>query len=110
MATDTYFSKPGLTPERADFYARLGERGTAPLWEVLGKLVAPEPRPQTQPVLWQYDTLRDFPTLNGVEGKGGSIESHSVFAGAGMLFVGSGYGQFSQAPGNVLLAFRPKGK
>ena len=58
MATDTYFSKPGLTPERADFYSRLGERGTAPLWEVLGKLVAPEPRPQTQPVLWQYDTLR----------------------------------------------------
>ena len=61
-------------------------------------------------IVWQYDTLRDFPTLNGIEGKGGSIESQSVFAGAGMLFVGSGYGQFSQAPGNVLLAFRPKGK
>jgi polyvinyl alcohol dehydrogenase (cytochrome) len=61
-------------------------------------------------ILWQYDTLRDFPTLNGIEGKGGSIESQSVFAGAGLLFVGSGYGQFSQAPGNVLLAFRPKGK
>jgi hypothetical protein len=27
-----------------------------------------------------------------------------------MLFIGSGYGQFSQAAGNVLLAFRPKGK
>jgi polyvinyl alcohol dehydrogenase (cytochrome) len=61
-------------------------------------------------IIWQYDTLRDFPTLNGIEGKGGSIESQSVFAGAGMLFVGSGYGQFSQAAGNVLLAFRPKGK
>jgi polyvinyl alcohol dehydrogenase (cytochrome) len=61
-------------------------------------------------IVWQYDTLRDFPTLNGIEGKGGSIESQSVSAGAGMLFVGSGYGQFSQAPGNVLLAFRPKGK
>jgi polyvinyl alcohol dehydrogenase (cytochrome) len=61
-------------------------------------------------IVWQYDTLRDFPTLNGIEGKGGSIESQSVFAGAGMLFVGSGYGQFNQAPGNVLLAFRPKGK
>jgi polyvinyl alcohol dehydrogenase (cytochrome) len=60
-------------------------------------------------IVWQYDTLRDFPTLNGIEGKGVSIESHSVFAGAGMLFVGSGYGQF-RAPGNVLLAFRPKGK
>jgi polyvinyl alcohol dehydrogenase (cytochrome) len=61
-------------------------------------------------IVWQYDTLRDFPTLNGVAGKGGSIDSQSVFAGAGMLFIGSGYGQFSQAPGNVLLAFRPKGK
>jgi polyvinyl alcohol dehydrogenase (cytochrome) len=61
-------------------------------------------------IVWQYDTLRDFTTLNGVEGKGGSIDSQSVFAGAGMLFIGSGYGQFSQAPGNVLLAFRPKGK
>jgi len=61
-------------------------------------------------IVWQYDTLRDFPTLNGIEGKGGSIESQSVFAGAGMLFIGSGYGQFGQAPGNVLLAFKPKGK
>jgi polyvinyl alcohol dehydrogenase (cytochrome) len=61
-------------------------------------------------IVWQYDTLRDFPTLNGIEGKGGSIESQSVFAGAGMLFVGSGYGQFNQAPGNVLLAFRPKAR
>jgi polyvinyl alcohol dehydrogenase (cytochrome) len=65
---------------------------------------------RTGDIVWQYDTLRDFPTLNGVEGKGGSIDSQSVFAGAGMLFVGSGYGAFSQAPGNVLLAFRPKGK
>lgn len=64
----------------------------------------------TGDIVWQYDTLRDFQTLNGIEGKGGSIDSHSVFAGAGMLFVGSGYGQFDQAPGNVLLAFRPKGK
>ncbi|HKU15637.1 MAG TPA: PQQ-binding-like beta-propeller repeat protein [Steroidobacteraceae bacterium] len=61
-------------------------------------------------IVWQYDTLRDFATLNGVEGKGGSIDSQSVFAGAGMVFVGSGYGAFNQAPGNVLLAFRPKDK
>ena len=29
----------------------------------------------------------------------------SVF---GMLFIGSGYGQFRQPPGNVLLAFKPR--
>ncbi len=64
----------------------------------------------TGDIVWQYDTLRDFTTLNGVKGQGGGIDSHSVFAGSGMLFVASGYGGFRQPPGNVLLAFRPKGK
>ena len=59
-------------------------------------------------IVWQFDTLRDFPTLNGVKGQGGGIDSHSVFAGSGMVFVASGYGGFRQPPGNVLLAFRPK--
>lgn len=59
-------------------------------------------------LVFEYDTLRDFDTVNGIEGKGGAIDSHSVFAGAGMVFVGSGYGGFRQAPGNVLLAFRPR--
>jgi polyvinyl alcohol dehydrogenase (cytochrome) len=61
-------------------------------------------------VVWQYDTLRDFPTLNGVPGKGGGVDSQSIFAGDGALFIASGYGQFGQPPGNVLLAFRPKKK
>ncbi|MEX1031722.1 MAG: PQQ-binding-like beta-propeller repeat protein, partial [Cellvibrionaceae bacterium] len=63
---------------------------------------------KTGKIVWEYDTLRDFVTLNGVEGKGGSIDSHAIFAGDGMLFVNSGYGRFSQPAGNVLLAFRPK--
>ena len=58
MATDTFFNKPAVTPERAAFYGRLGERSTAPLWEVLGKLVPPAPAPDTRPVLWKYDDLR----------------------------------------------------
>ncbi len=58
--------------------------------------------------IFQYDTLRDFETVNGVAARGGSIDSHSVFAGSGMLFVAAGYGSFRQPPGNVLLAFRPK--
>ncbi len=58
--------------------------------------------------LWKYDTLRDFPTLNGVAGKGGSIDSASIVGVNGLVLVGSGYGMFGQAPGNVLLAFRPK--
>jgi polyvinyl alcohol dehydrogenase (cytochrome) len=63
---------------------------------------------RTGDVLFRFDTARPFETINGVEGTGGSIDAHSIAAGAGMLFVGSGYGSFSQAPGNVLLAFRPR--
>ena len=57
--------------------------------------------------LFQFDTVKDFDTVNGVEGYGGSIDSHSIAAGSGMLFVGSGYGSFRQVAGNVLLAFKP---
>ena len=57
--------------------------------------------------LFKYDTAVDFETVNGVEGYGGSIDSHAIAAGSGMVFVGSGYGAFSQVSGNVLLAFRP---
>lgn len=61
-------------------------------------------------LLFQYDTVQEYATSNGVAGKGGSIDSHSIAAGAGMVFVGSGYGAFSQTPGNVLLAFRPRNR
>jgi len=59
-------------------------------------------------VRFGFDTLRDFETVNGVPGKGGAIDAHSIAAGAGMVFIGSGYGRFGQPPGNVLLAFRPR--
>jgi polyvinyl alcohol dehydrogenase (cytochrome) len=57
--------------------------------------------------LWRYDTLRDFQALNGA-GKGGSIDNATIVATGGTLYVGSGYGLFGQAPGNMWLAFRPK--
>jgi polyvinyl alcohol dehydrogenase (cytochrome) len=60
----------------------------------------------TGDIVWRYDTLRDF----GVQGKGGGVDSHSIFAGAGLVFIASGYGAFGQPPGNVLLAFRPRKK
>ena len=55
-------------------------------------------------VLWEYDTLRDFETDNGVVAQGGSIGGHGPAIVGGMLFVGSGYA-VQHAPGNVLLAF-----
>jgi polyvinyl alcohol dehydrogenase (cytochrome) len=62
----------------------------------------------TGKLLWRYDTLRDFETLNGVAGRGGSIDAASIVGVNGLVLVGSGYGMFGQAPGNVLLAFRPR--
>jgi polyvinyl alcohol dehydrogenase (cytochrome) len=62
----------------------------------------------TGKLLWRYDTLRDFETLNGVAGRGGSIDAASIVGVNGLVLAGSGYGMFGQAPGNVLLAFRPR--
>lgn len=63
----------------------------------------------TGEVLFEYQTNKPYPnTVNGVEGRGGSIDSHPYVAADGTLFVQSGYARFGQPPGNVLLAFRPK--
>lgn len=56
-------------------------------------------------ILWQYDTNRDFQTVNGVPGKGASIQGPGPAVVGGMIFVNSGYGAFGGRPGNVLLAF-----
>lgn len=58
--------------------------------------------------IWKFDSLREYQTLNGVPGRGGSIDAASIVGVNGLVLVGSGYGMFGQAPGNVLLAFRPK--
>ena len=57
----------------------------------------------------QFDTARTFEAINGVEARGGSIDSASITAANGYLFVNSGYGMFGQLAGNVLLAFKVKG-
>jgi polyvinyl alcohol dehydrogenase (cytochrome) len=56
-------------------------------------------------VIWDYDTVRDFKTVNGVPGRGGAINGPGVTVAGGMLFANSGYAFFGQMPGNVLLAF-----
>ncbi len=62
-------------------------------------------------VLFEYMTNRDFPnTVNGVEGHGGGLDSAPYVAGDGTLFVQSGYARFGEPPGNVLIAFRPRGR
>lgn len=52
------FTKPDTSPERKEFYTRLDQKSTAPLWEVLTRLLSPAPAPETVPVLWRYDEVR----------------------------------------------------
>jgi len=56
-------------------------------------------------VLWQFDTNKDFETVNGVKGTGASIDGSPMIVVGGMLYVNSGYGGIAARPGNVLLAF-----
>jgi polyvinyl alcohol dehydrogenase (cytochrome) len=56
-------------------------------------------------ILWDFDTVRDFQTVNGVKAKGGSIDGPGAVVVNGMIFVNSGYARFGGMPGNVLLAF-----
>jgi len=56
--------------------------------------------------IWQFDTAKDFQTVNGVTAHGGSIGSAGVTVANGMLFVTSGFTGFQNGvPGNLLLAF-----
>ena len=56
-------------------------------------------------VIWDFDTHREFQTVNGVKAKGGSIDGPGAVVVGGMLFLNSGYSRFGGMPGNVLLAF-----
>jgi polyvinyl alcohol dehydrogenase (cytochrome) len=59
-------------------------------------------------IIWDFDTVREFTTVNGLIAKGGSMDGPGPTIAAGMLYVGSGYGSWGGAPGNVLLAFEAK--
>src|SRR5207253_1745166 len=57
-------------------------------------------------IIWEFDTNREFDTVNGVKAKGGSIGGAAgpTIVG-GMVYVSSGYGALAGRAGNVLLAF-----
>jgi polyvinyl alcohol dehydrogenase (cytochrome) len=56
-------------------------------------------------IIWDYDTDRDFKTVNGIPGHGGALDVGGPIVAGGMLFVNSGSAQRNGLPGNVLLAF-----
>jgi polyvinyl alcohol dehydrogenase (cytochrome) len=56
--------------------------------------------------VWQFDTAREFDTVNGVRAKGGSINAAGPVVAGGMVFMTSGYSELGGGVrGNVLLAF-----
>ena len=60
-------------------------------------------------VLWEFNTAREFDTVNGVAGKGGSLNGPGPVIANGMVFTTSGYAYLGTGlGGNVLLAFAPK--
>jgi len=59
-------------------------------------------------LLWSFDTIRDFVTVNGIRARGGSIDSAGPVIAGGHLIVNSGYDKFGEIGGNVLLVFGPK--
>jgi polyvinyl alcohol dehydrogenase (cytochrome) len=59
-------------------------------------------------VLWDYDTAKDFTTVNRVPASGGSLDHGGPTIVNGVVYVNSGGGEAH--PGNALLAFSVDGK
>jgi polyvinyl alcohol dehydrogenase (cytochrome) len=56
-------------------------------------------------VIWDFDTTREFTTVNGVVARGGSMDGPGPVVAGRLLLVPSGYAAWGGLPGNVLLAF-----
>jgi polyvinyl alcohol dehydrogenase (cytochrome) len=61
-------------------------------------------------IVWDFDTIRAYDTVNGVAARGGSIDGPGPAIGGGLVLVNSGYPTAGGTPGNVLLAFSVDGK
>lgn len=61
-------------------------------------------------VVWDFDTIREYETVNGVAGRGGSLDGPGPAIAGGLVFVNSGYPTAGGTPGNVLLAFSVDGR
>jgi polyvinyl alcohol dehydrogenase (cytochrome) len=59
-------------------------------------------------ILWDYDTAKDFATVNRVKAGGGSLDQGGATIVNGVVYVNSGSERGN--PGNVLLAFSVDGK
>ena len=60
---------------------------------------------KTGALIWSFDTLTEFNTINGVPASGGSIDSAGTILIDNKFIVNSGYDKFRLQPGNALLVF-----
>jgi polyvinyl alcohol dehydrogenase (cytochrome) len=61
---------------------------------------------KTGAMIWDFDTMKEFPTVNGVKAQGGSfggVQGPTVVGNT--LYIAAGYGSLSGMEGNALLAF-----
>jgi polyvinyl alcohol dehydrogenase (cytochrome) len=61
-------------------------------------------------IVWDVGTKMEYRTVNGVAGRGGSIDGPGAVVVGGVLYVSSGYSIFGGLPGNVLLAYSVDGR
>jgi polyvinyl alcohol dehydrogenase (cytochrome) len=61
-------------------------------------------------IVWDVDTIDIYEAVNGVLGRGGSLDGPGPVIANGIVYVNSGYPTAGGTPGNVLLAFSVEGK
>jgi len=62
-------------------------------------------------IIWDFDTAaQSYDAVNGMQAKGGTLDSGGPTIANGVLYTNSGYGRILGQPGNVLLAFTVDGK
>ncbi len=65
---------------------------------------------KTGEIVWDFDAMRDFETINHIPAHGGSFDGGGPAIADGMVVSTSGYGFVGGKAGNVLLAFSVDGK
>jgi polyvinyl alcohol dehydrogenase (cytochrome) len=60
-------------------------------------------------IIWDFDTARDYQTVNKVPARGGSMDGPGPAIAGGALYIPSGYGIWGGLPGSVVLAFSVDG-
>lgn len=60
-------------------------------------------------ILWEFNTAREFETVNGVKAKGGTLDVSGATVVDGVVLTVSGYTQYGGIGGNVLLTFSSDG-